>query len=111
MDELILNELKKRLDSAKGLWFDELLAIGGAIGQLRKAPLGRSKVVLLVKVAIHIHQITTFQKDLNSNALNKALDLLPMVRGNAYLREGIAKVWMTRFYNHKVKERTIRERD
>jgi len=46
-----------------------------------------------------------FQATLNNQALQKALNLLPMVRGDAYLYEEVAKARMTRFNNHKVKER------
>jgi len=41
------------------------------------------EVVLLVEVAIHIHQVTTFQEDLNNKALKEALNLLPMVTDDA----------------------------
>jgi len=44
----------------------------------------------------------------NTQALQQALDLLSMLRGYTYLREGIAKAWMAHFYNHKVKERPLK---
>jgi len=44
---------------------------------------------------------------LNSQALREALELLLLVRGDAYLREEVAKARMTRFYNRKVKEHPL----
>ena len=64
-----------------------------------------SEAVLRVEVAFHTHRITTFQ----DHDLREQLDLLPMVRGDSYLEEAIAKIRITRFYNHKVKERPLRE--
>jgi len=63
-----------------------------------------SKAVLPVKVAIHTHRVATFQVTLNNQTSHEALDLLPLVMGDAYLCEEVAKAWITRFYNHKVKE-------
>ena len=81
--------------------------------QLGKPPScsSRSKGVLPIEVAIQAYRITTLQEDLNIKVQREALDLLPMVRGNAYLKEAIAKIRIVWFYNRKVMERPIRERD
>lgn len=48
-----------------------------------------SEVVLLVEVALHTHQLTTFQETSNNAALREALDLLPSVHGDSLLREAL----------------------
>jgi len=58
-----------------------------------------SEAVLPVKLAIRTHRTTTFQIAQNNQALREALDLLPLVRGDANLREEITKARMARFYN------------
>ena len=62
-----------------------------------------SKIMLLMEVIIHTHQLTTFQEDFNNKALREVLDLLPMVRGDEYFNGEIAKVRMTQFYSCKIK--------
>ena len=63
-----------------------------------------SEAILPVEVAIHTHRVATFQATRNNQALREALNLLPLVRGDTYLREEVVKAGMTRFYNRKVKE-------
>jgi len=58
-----------------------------------------SEAVLPIEVAIHTHRVAAFQTTLNNQPLREALDLLPLVRGDAYVREEVAKAHMTRFYN------------
>jgi len=49
------------------------------------------EIMHLVEVAIHAHRVASFQETLNTQSLQRALDLLPMVRGDTYLRKHIAK--------------------
>jgi len=110
-----LNGLKKRLDAAKGLWEDELPAILWSIYTTEESATGEtpfmlvygSEAVLPIELAICTHKVTTFQTTLNNQALREALDLLPFVRGDAYLCEEITKDRMARFYNRKVKEHPL----
>jgi len=51
-----------------------------------------SKAVLLVKVALYTHRLTTSQEELNNKALREALDLLSSIGGNALLRETLYKL-------------------
>jgi len=51
-----------------------------------------SEAVLLIEVALHTCHLTTFQEQLNNAALREALDLLPFVRGDAFLREALYKL-------------------
>ena len=48
--------------------------------------------MLLVEVALHTHRLTTFQEELNNEALQVALDLLTSVRGDVLLRETVYKL-------------------
>jgi len=66
-----------------------------------------SEAVLPIELAIRTHRTTTFQIAKNNQALREALDLLPLVRGDAYLRKEVAKARMTRFYNRRVRERPL----
>ena len=94
MNKQILSGLKKRLDAAKGSWADELPAILWSIRTTEKSATGEtpfmlvygSEAVLPVELAIRTHRTTTFQTAQNNLALREALDLLPLVRGDAYLR-------------------------
>jgi len=56
-----------------------------------------SEARLPIKVPIHTQWVETFQETLNNQALQEALDLLPMVRGDAYLREETGKAKMIHF--------------
>jgi len=66
-----------------------------------------SEAVLPIELANHTHRVTAFQTTLNNKTLQEALDLLPLVRGDPYLCEEVAKARMAHFYNRKVKERPL----
>jgi len=111
----ILSELKKRLDAAKGSWADELPAILWSIRTTEKGVTSEtpfmlvygSEAVLPIELAIRTHRTTTFQTAQNNQASREALNLLPLVRGDAYLHEEVAKARMARFYNRRVRERLL----
>jgi len=63
-----------------------------------------SKVIHPPELAIHTHRLI-FQGKLNNESLKQALDLLPIMRDNAYLREETIRIKVTGFSNHKVKKR------
>jgi len=65
------------------------------------------EAVLPIELAIRTHKVRTFQTTQNNQALREALDLLPLLRGDAYLCEEVAKARMARFYNRRVKERPL----
>jgi len=62
-----------------------------------------SVAVLPVEVALHTHQLTTFQETLNSAALREALDLLPSFCGDALLRDALYKLGITWLHNRTVR--------
>jgi len=66
-----------------------------------------SEAVLPIELAIRTHRTTPFQTIQNNQALREALDLLPLVRRDAYLRKEVAKARMARFYNRRVKEHPL----
>ena len=59
----------------------------------------RSEAVLPIELANHTYRVTAFQTTLNNQALREALDLFPLVRGDAYLHQKVAEARMTCFYN------------
>ena len=63
------------------------------------------EVVLPMEVVFYSYRVTAFQEDFNNKALRKALELLPVARGDACRRQEIANIRITWFYNHKVKKR------
>ncbi|KAJ8421813.1 hypothetical protein Cgig2_027165 [Carnegiea gigantea] len=63
------------------------------------------EVVLPIEVVFYSYRVTSFQEDFNNKALRKALELLPIARGDACRRQEIPNIRMTWFYNHKVKKR------
>ena len=83
----------------KGLLVDELGLILWFIWTTRKSAIKEtpfrlvngSEVVLLVELTFYNHHVPSFQEGLNKKALSEALSSLPMVRGDAYLKEEIVK--------------------
>ena len=63
----------------------------------------RSEAVLLVEVALQTHCLTTFQEEFNNATLREALDLLPSIRGDAFLREALYKLRIAHLYERVVK--------
>ena len=49
--------------------------------------------MLSIDLVIHTHRVTAFQEIVKTQALQEALNLLPMVIRAAYIREEIAKTW------------------
>ena len=66
-----------------------------------------SEAVLPIELSIRTHRVETFQTTQNNQALREALDLLSLVRGDAYLCEEVPKARMTQFYNRRVKEHPL----
>jgi len=70
----IFNSFKKRLDAAKGLWADELLAILWSIYTTEKRATGETSFMLVydseaihpIELAICTHRVTTFQTTVNN---------------------------------------------
>jgi len=62
-----------------------------------------SEALLPVEVALHTQRLTTFQETLNNVALREALDLLPCVRGDTFLRQALYKLRVARLHDRVVK--------
>jgi len=76
-NKVILPDFQKKLDDTKGKWADELHGHLCSICTIEKMATREtpfmlaygSKVVLPVEVALHIHCSTTFQEELDNEAL------------------------------------------
>jgi len=66
-----------------------------------------SKAMIPVEVTIYTHRLVAFQTTMNNQALQEALNLRPLVRGDAYLHDEVAKARMTHFYNLKLMVRPL----
>ena len=56
-----------------------------------------------MEVELYTHHFTMFLEELNNAGCWEALDLLPSVRGDAYLCERLYKLHLVRLYNCRVK--------
>jgi len=70
-----------------------------------------TEAVLPVEVALHTHQLITFQEELNNAALCEALDLLLSIRGDALIREALYKLSIARTHNRGVRVQRIQVGD
>jgi len=70
-----------------------------------------SKVVLPIEVALHTYQLTTFHESLKSLSLWEALDFLPSLRSEAYLREALYKLHVALLHDQSVKEQPMNTGD
>jgi len=76
----------------------------------RKASTGETPFMLAygsepippVEVTLYTHRLTTFQEELNNEALQEALNFLPSICGNALLQEALYKLCIARLYNRVV---------
>jgi len=66
-----------------------------------------SKVILLIKVTLHTHHLTTFQEELKNTALQEALNLLLSVQEDALLREALYKLCIVRLHDWAAKVQPI----
>ena len=55
--------------------------------------------------------LTKFQEALNNSALKEALELLPWVLGDTYIRESLYKIRVAFLYNRSVREQPIKISD
>ena len=108
-------DLQKKLDSAKEKCANELPGNLWSIRTTKKTTMGETHFMLTygseaippIKVDLHLHCVATFQEALNNLALREALDLLPSIRGDTYIREALYKLRTTCLHNQSVKEQPI----
>ncbi|XP_050374716.1 uncharacterized protein LOC126792303 [Argentina anserina] len=107
--------LRKKLDGAKGFWpekLDEALwAIRTtpieAIGETSFCLMYGTEAVLLIEMIQPIQRVILFEPETNSENMQLDKDLLEEKRIAAHHRNILNKQYMTRFYNFRVKSRTL----
>lgn len=107
------------LEGAKGSWTDDLPGVLWSIRTTvkeatRQSPFALvygSDVVLPVEVGIPSPQITFYDQQRNDELKSVSLDLLPEVRGDAFLRSIAYKNRIARYYNNRVRSRPLAEGD
>jgi len=118
-NKVILQELKKRLDQAKGLWPEQLLEV---LWAYRCTPQSTTKetpysltygtdAMIPVEIGEPSLRQQNYEEATNAHCLASNLDLLPEHREHAKIQEAAAKVRMPRRYNSKVKPRKFHPGD
>ena len=118
-NKVILHGHQKKLDDAKGKWADELHGVLWALHITEKTVMGETpfmlayglKAIVPIDVALYTHCLTTFQEELNNEALREALDLLPAIRGDACLQEALYKLHIARLHDRTVNLQPIQVGD
>ena len=118
-NKVILNELKKRLGSAKGKWVEELVEVLWAYrctphSTTRETPYNLTygtDAMLPVEVRESTIRRELHNLKINKECLRTELDLLQESRDKAKIREEACKRIVARRYNSKTKPRAFQEGD
>ena len=118
-NKVILNAIKKKLDSAKGLWAQCLHEVLWAYhttihSTTQETPFRMvfgADAMIPVEVVLPSWRRENFEEEANNQALNEEADLLDEMRDAAHVRETAAKQRMTRRFNLRVKQRGFRVGD
>src|ERR1051325_7006097 len=118
-NKVILNAIKKKLDSAKGLWakclHEVLWAYHTTINSTTQETPFRmvfgADAMIPVEVVLPSWRRENFEEEANNQALNEEADLLDEMRDAAHVRETTAKQRMTRRFNLRVKQRGFKVGD
>jgi len=114
-----LNELKKRLGTAKGRWTEELLEVLWAYWctpqtMTQETPYNltySTETMILVDVGEPSIRRQLFDLSLNKESLSVGLDLINELRDKSKIREASCKLRATRRYNTKVRPRNFHKGD
>ncbi|XP_043813700.1 uncharacterized protein LOC122723866 [Manihot esculenta] len=112
----ILQGLKKRLDGAKANWAEELNSI---LWTLRTTPRSSTKetpfalafgteVVVPIELQVPTHRVQFHDENANSDKLRSNLDALEEVREEAQIRTAAYQQRAARYYNIRVRERSLK---
>ncbi|XP_010692577.1 uncharacterized protein LOC104905675 [Beta vulgaris subsp. vulgaris] len=93
-NKILSNDIKKKLDNAKGLWVEELQLVLWSIrttfkNSTRETPfmlVYGSEVYLPIEIEDPTLRVMLYSEEANWAALRTTLDQIPEVRGNALLR-------------------------
>ena len=92
-----MNELKKRLDDAKGKWVEELLHVLWTYRTTPRRPTGEThfsmtygaETVIPLEIKFPTLRTSSFTPDNNDRLLEKSLNLIEEQRENAMVQSGI----------------------
>ncbi|KAG8639521.1 hypothetical protein MANES_14G150650v8 [Manihot esculenta] len=115
----ILQGLKKRLDGAKENWAEELNSILWALRTTPRAPTKETpfalaygtEAVVPVELQIPTHRVQFVSENTNEDKLRSNLDALEEVREEAQVRTAAYQQRVARYYNQKVRERSLKVGD
>jgi len=118
-NKVLLNELKKRLDTAKGRWMKELPEVLWAYrctpqSTTQETPYGLTygtEAMIPVEVGEPSIKCQLFDLSLNEESLAVDIDLLNELRDKCKIREAACKLRASRRYNSKVRPRSFHQGD
>ena len=117
-NKTLLTALKKRLDSAKGKWVDELPGVLWAYKTTARKPTGISPFVITYGMEAIIPTeigMPTIRLDVpeqeNTNLMVKDLDMVDELRESAAIRIASYQRRLAKFYNKRVEPRTFQPRN
>ncbi|KAK8913989.1 hypothetical protein KSP39_PZI024103 [Platanthera zijinensis] len=111
----ILKGLKTRLEDAGGQWVDALPNVLWAYRTTERTPTGETpynlcygtEAIIPVDIGVPSPRTSNFDPQINSEALRDNLDLIFEVREEAALRAAAYQQRTARYYNRRVKARSI----
>jgi len=118
-NKVLLNELKKRLSTAKGRWTEELPEVLWAYrctpqSTTQETPYGltySTEAIIPVEVGEPFIRRQLFDLSLNKEILAVGLDLLNELRDKSKIREAACKLRASRRYNSKVRPISFHQGD
>ena len=118
-NKVLLNELRKRLDTAKGRWAEELPEVLWAYrctpqSTTQETPYSLTygtEAMIPVEVREPSIRRQLFDVSLNKESLEVGLDLLNELRDKSKIREAACKLRASRRYNSKVQPRSFHQGD
>jgi hypothetical protein len=119
VNKTIKHILKKKLDTAKGAWVDELPQVLWAIRTTSRTPTGETPFSMTygaeamspVEVGLPSPRRVSFNEISNDELRRCELDFLEERRNDSQLRLAVYQRKMSRYYNSKMKKRSFRMND
>jgi len=119
VNKIIKVTLKRRLDSYKGKWADELPKVLWAYRTTSRTTTGETpfsmaygmEAVLPVEVSIPTSRVTRYEEQSNVEQMGLELDLLEERRTDAQLRLASYQARTARYYNKRVKRKQFKVGD
>ena len=119
MNKVILNQLKKRLDTAKGKWTEELMEVLWAYrctpqSSTKEAPYSLvygTDAMISVEIGEPSIRRTHFEPTPNEACMNTHLDLLVEKREQAHIQDTATKLRAARKYNSKLEPQSFNKGD